>query len=333
VAADFPFVMKGVSTLTAGNLCYGETRTVEFPIRVDQSATGGFYQLKVENDYESSSFVQFSGSSTLNLFVSGRPVINALIVNSVPLDVYAGDTATITVKIDNVGSYDARTLNAMLTAKAPIEAKWAKSEASIPLLAPKDSRTADFSVEVPKDAESGNYPLNLIVSYLDENLAEKTVVFDLGLVVRKKALFETSDGGSDRLYANTNSAAVKIQLENTGTDTARKLTARILPTFPFSTDGSVRYVEELGPGKSAPLAFTVDVDKDANPGEYSLDLLVDFEDAQGKKFQDTAKVALVVLKKSLFRAVFLDYWFFWAIIVIAAAIIAFRKMRKKQHKK
>jgi len=88
----------------------------------------------------------------------------------------------------------------------------------------------------------------------------------------------------------------------------------------------------LQQGQSSPVTFTIGIDKDATPGTYGLDLLVDYEDAQGKKLQDTAKVSLTVIQKNIFRQVFMDYWFIWVIVLIAAAVILIRRAKAKKKK-
>jgi len=56
---------------------------------------------------------------------------------------------------------------------------------------------------------------------------------------------------------------------------------------------------------------------------------VQYEDSHEKKFQDTAKVALEVRSKSLFRAVFIDYLAVWIMALAVALIVVLRKMVKK----
>jgi len=325
IEAGFPFIMKGVTNIPEGDLCYGSNKIVNFPLKIDPTASGGFYQIKVINNYESTGYIQFSTSNTLNVFVEGSPEINANIINSEPIDIYPGDTGTLTVKIENDGSFQAQSLSAVMKASDPIEVKWSKSFGSIEVLEPRQSKTIDFSIEVPKNAEAKKYPLSMMLEYYDENKVKQSKNFNFDLYVKKKAQFDTSDDGSDSLYANQNLRHVKILLKNIGTDDARKIKAKILPQFPFSTDGSVRYIEFLGVDKSEPVDFHLDVDKDASSGKYALDLLVDFEDAQGKKLQDTAKVVLVVKPKGILRGVFLDYWILWIIVLVLAGFIARKK--------
>ena len=325
LSSGFPFIMRGTSTFYAGQLCAPDAKAVDIPMRVDPTASGGFYQVEITNSYETATGVQFSSSSTLNLYVNGTPDISAYVVNSDPVDVYPGDTGTLTVNIQNNGNFQAESVTALLKAPSPLEVKWSKSFNTISLLAPKDAKTVDFAVEVPKNGEAKTYALSLEVTYLDENKQTQHKIVEIPFGVKKKAQFE-AQSSSGAFYSNQNGRHAEVLLKNTGTDAALKVRARIIPMFPFSTDGSVRYVDALVPGSSAPVDFRVDVNKDAKPGKYVVDLLVDFEDAQGKKFQDTTQAALVVNPKGLLRAVFMDYWVLWLI----AAVIALLVIRKRQ---
>lgn len=327
--ASFPFIMAGVSTVRAANLCTNSTTTVNFPMRIDPTATGGTYQLVITNDFETPTLAQFSSSYTINLFVEGTPEINAHIINSNPLDVYAGDTATVTVSIENDGSFQAQSVTASIKADSPLDVNWAQSFSPIGLLDSKQSKTADFSIEVPKDADAKDYNLYLELKYKDENLVSHTKNLTFVFHVKKKALFETSDG-SEALYRNQDSRIVHLKLNNTGTDAAHKIKIKLLPQFPFSTDGSVRYVDLLEPGQSATIQLTINVDKDATPGKYGLDLLLDFEDEQGKDLQDTATTIFIVRQKPIFRVVFIDYWFLWLIALFIITFINRKRISKKK---
>jgi hypothetical protein len=329
VQASLPFIVDGLSSISVGDLCSVSKKVVTVPIKVDPTSSGGSYQLIISNNYESATSAQFSSSSTLNIYVSGSPVINVYIISSNPIDIYAGDTGTITVSIQNDGTFQAQSVNANLKADKPLEVKWSKSMSSISLLEAKQARTADFVIEVPKNAEAKGYNLKLEVQYLDENLVLQKVTFPLTFQVQKKAMFELNISGNQKLYQNQNSRIIDLSVKNTGTDTAYKIKTKLLPQYPISTDGSVRYIDMLQPGKTADIKLSVDIDKDGTPGSYGLDVLFDFEDAQGKELQDTAKVSLTIQQKSPLRRIFIDYWFIWLAVIITAVLVAKRKMGKK----
>lgn len=330
IQGGYPFIMKGVSSVPVGSICSGDRLTATVPLSIDPAARGGTYQLIVNIDYETSTLAQFSGSSTINLYVSGSPELTAQIVSSDPLDVYPGDTATLAFVVQNQGTFQAQSVNAELSAQAPIKVIWSKSKDSLGLLDAKQGMNTEFAVEVPKDADSGNYQLSLMLSYLDQNLRSMSKIIKFDMVVKAKALFEAVDDNSELLYKNQNSRLVSYTLKNTGTDTAKKLKVRMLPMYPFSTDGTVRYIDALEPGQEAKVQFMVNTDKSATPGTYGLDLLIDYEDIQGKNFEDTADISLIIHQESLFRAVLINYWYLWSVIIIVALAMFVRKMRKKK---
>jgi len=332
VQASAPFIMRGVSTVPAGELCNNTIEKVDIPLRIDPTATGGFYQLTVTNNYQDLLLNQYVGYSTINLLVNGTPDMNAHITGTNPIDVYPGDTATVTINIQNDGSFQAQSVNATLVSDSPLTVKWSDSFSSFGSINAKDSRNAQFIIEIPKNSTSIEFPMHLTVAYLDQNLEQMTKTFDMIFYAKNKALFSASDAGSNTLYPNANSKVVSLSLKNTGTDVAKKIRIRIEPQFPFSTDGSVRYVESLAPGETTPINLVMNVDKDATIGQYSLNMIMNYEDAQGKQLQDTTEISLTITQKGFFTAVFLDYWFIWALAIVIAIIVISRK-RKAAKKK
>ncbi|MFH0978746.1 MAG: COG1361 S-layer family protein [Candidatus Woesearchaeota archaeon] len=331
--AGFPFIMNGLSTILVGDLCDSSPKEVDFPMKIDPSATGGFYQITVTANYETTSFVALSNSQTVNFLVNGSPNINSYITNSIPVKVYPGDSAKITVTVENDGSFDAQSVNAMLTSDNEIEVSPLNSLGAIGLLPAKQSKNVDFTVDVPKNAKGTSYPLNLKISYLDEQLNEKMKFSTINFQVQKKAMFNTTETGSQSLHPNDNSRTVKLLITNKGTDSAHRIQAKLIPQFPLSTDGSTRYIDQLNPGESSSAEFIVNVDKDGTAGTYGLDMLLDYEDNQGKSMQDTATVSITVQPKGLIRTVFINFWYLWAIAIILAGIVFLRKSRQQKKKK
>lgn len=327
VEASTPFIMKGVSTSRINELCQGEQAIVDIPMKIDPTATGGTYPLTVSNSYETATYTEYSSTDTINIFVNGKPDINAYVTSSEPVDVYPGDTATLTFTIENDGTFQAQDVTANLTVDEPLIAKWSNKFATLGVLDARQGENVQFIVEVPKDAKIQDYPMHLAVEYYDENHELQTKEFTNMFYVKNKALFETSDAGSDKLYPNKDSSIVRLTLKNTGTDIAEKIKVKIQPQFPFSTDGSVRYIERLAPGESAPIEFMVSVDKDGTVGTYGLDMILSFEDAQGNTLQDKVSVPFILRNKNIFRAVFIDYWFLWVIIIIVALIVIRRRVK------
>ena len=332
VQASSPFVTDFSPTTYPTDIC--DHDNIEIPLRLDPNAVGGTYPLTLTVSYtDDNSTNVYTFTNSMNLLVRGNSLLNAHIVNSNPINVYPGDTATISVLIENDGTFQATNINGVLTANQPLEVKSAQSYFSIGTLQPKQSYIATFSIEVPKDVDAIAYPLILSIRYSDARDTQSRTI-PLFFQVKKKAIFKTIDAGSDILYKNDNNKIIRLKITNTGTDIAKEIKVQIQPQFPFTTDGSMKYIDELLPGQSNIIEFAINVDKDATIGNYGVDLILDFKDPDGNLLQDSSTAHLQIQNKGFFRAVFIDYWYLWLIALLIIILIVIRIIRRrKSHKK
>ena len=318
VAPLSPIGVKGPDTRFLGSICQKDgAKNVTFTLLADQSATLSNNPVTVSAAYESEYAAPYATSQTANVRIQGAAQLRAQVTGSNPLDVHPGDTAAITVTLDNVGSAKAQAISATLAAPAALTVKANAATQVVNELAAKKSTGLSYSVFVPEAAAAKDYALTLKVRYVDEYGQKQSADLPVTLSVRAKALFEaqTHDG---RLFVGSNNVNVQFAIKNTGSAPAKKLRVKLVPQFPFSTDGSQRYVETLAPGATETADFTVSVDKEAALGHYALQLQASFEDEQGQSLSDTIDVTLTVPPKDLFIAVFVDFWFVWAILAIVA---------------
>jgi hypothetical protein len=203
--------------------------------------------------------------------------------------------------------------------------KWAGQTQEIGQIAARGSASATFNVEAPKDMRAGAYPFNVMLDYTGEDRKAGTASFNFEIPVKQKADFEASFSSPALLPGGKKEVA--ITLSNTGSQDAERLKVRIKPLFPFSTDGTVRYVESLPKGGSANLTYVITVDKDATAGEQVLSFLVDFEDPMGKKFSDTTDFSIPVRSATLTDDV-AGLWYVWALLAAVALYAVFGRKRK-----
>jgi hypothetical protein len=230
------------------------------------------------------------------------------------VDIYPGDSAQIAVTFVNTGSSPVQSAQASANSSG-VEVKWAGSTQSIGQIGPRSSAIAIFSIEAPKNMSAGSYPLHVRLDYVSENKSLGSSDFSFLVPVKPKAEFEAHEATDSLLPGQQKQ--VQIQLTNTGSEAAHKVQARIRPLFPFSTDGTVRYIESLAPGKSVNLTYDITVDKEATSGQQLIGMLVNFEDPQGKKFSDSADFAMDVKTPTLQD----DIYGFWYVGVIAVVLV------------
>ncbi|MFH0926997.1 MAG: NEW3 domain-containing protein [Candidatus Micrarchaeota archaeon] len=326
----YPMSLQGPDTQYAESLCstdWPDGGYFSFLIPIDPLAQSGTYPITLSTTYEKR-FSKFSESNTLNIRVGGDPSFDAVVSSSNPQDIYAGDSATITITLHNAGSSQAQSVFATLSAPPELEVKWAGQTQSLGSISSRSSANAQFLIEAQKNAPAGNYPLTLNLQYQKEDKGAANASFTFMLPIKPKAEFDANALVDSPLSAGED-RTVHINFTNTGSKEARHIKVSIKPIYPFSTDGTVRYIESLMPGQSADIVYEIHTDKDGNDGDEALSLVENFEDSQGKKFSDTQDFMLPVRTKSLIDKA-LEFWYFGALIVLLGGVIIAKKRRAKK---
>jgi hypothetical protein len=234
----------------------------------------------------------------------------------------------VTLMLYNNGSDRAQAVQVALNAPAGIDAKWSTRVQELGTILSQGSSQPKFAVEVDKNAAPGSYTLDLAVNYSSSSGANSTYDFPFVLVVKPKAGF-TAEGSQVPLYVGE-TQDTQITIKNTGTQEARKLKVKIQPMFPFSGDGTVRYIDSLAPGEEANLGYSISVDNTAEVGSsQTLGILVDYEDPQGNKLSDSADFSLSVTSRT-FEEKFEALWYVWVLIGLIVVIIMVRRLRAKK---
>lgn len=329
LAVSYPLSIDGPDTHYLGDLCTNDPdnkSTTSFILPVDPLAQVGTYQVLVGSKYQKL-FETFSDSNTINVRVGGVPSFTASVVSSNPIDIYPGDTAFVTVAFQNNGSGAVDSARATFNASNGIEVKWAGQTQEIGQISPRGSSSATFEIEPLKSLQPGTYHLYATLDYVSQDRTNGNANFTFNIPISKKAEFSVSYGNSSLLSGND--MPVRLTLYNTGSDEAKNLKVSISPVYPFSSDGTVRYIDSLQPGRSAELDYTVHVDKDAIGGDELLTLLINYNRPNGQSVSDTADFSLPVSKKSLTDSL-TDLWYLWvALAVIIIFFIARNRLRKK----
>ena len=330
LTVGYPLSILGSDTQYVSLLCAQDPDSkgdVTFYLPVDNLATSGTYPVSVASAYEKR-FTKLTGSNTVNVQVGGEPSFNASVTSSQPVDIYAGDSAKVAVTFQNTGSSMVQSARATATSRG-IEVKWAGQTTDLGSIAARGSATAYFNVEAPKNITAGSYPLDVVISYTSENKSMGNTSFEFMVPVSPKADFAAAS--SSPTLASGEKREVAITLSNTGSQEAKKLKVRIKPMFPFSTDGTVRYLDSLPSGASTNITYLLTVDKDATAGNQLLSFQVDFEDPQGKQMSDTADFALSVRALTIVDQLS-AVWYVWVVLGLVILYMASKRIGKKKEK-
>ena len=328
VAVSYPLSVRGSDTQYMELLCNKDSDaagTFTFHLPVDNLAASGTYPVQVGTTYEKK-FTKLSESNTVNVQVGGVPSFTASVISSNPVDIYPGDTAQVTVSFQNTGPSMAQSARASADSRG-VMVKWAGQTQGIGQISARGSSNAVFSIEAPKDLEDGIYPLNVKLAYSDQYGNNGSTGFTFDVPVKPKADFVADASSADLLPGQKKEVAVAFT--NTGRQEARKVEVRIRAIYPFSTDGTVRYIETLAPGETANLTYAITVDKEATAGRQLVGTIVNFEDPQGRKFSDAADFAMPVRMPTIVEEI-IAYWYLVAAGVAVIALVVSKGGAKKK---
>jgi hypothetical protein len=316
--------VSGLDTQYFDSLCLGDPDgTVSFIIPVDSLAQSGTYPVTIVTNYQKD-FDKFTSSNTINIVVLGTPSVLASVTSSNPVDLYPGDTGSVTVTFQNNGTGKIESGHVSFNAPPGLEIKWAGQGQNIGEIPAHGSTSVTFNVEALKNISSGNYPISAELQYTGDNTPSATQQFAFIMPVKAKAEFAASRVNNSILTAGED-FEIQVSITNTGAQDAKKLRIRISPVYPFSTDGTQRYIESLAPGQTQNLTYLIHVDKDATQGQQMSGLIIDYEDPQGNSFADTEYFPMSVNALTLMDQL-VSYWYVFAIIALIIAYIVIRRI-------
>ncbi|AXG07282.1 hypothetical protein DU500_13085 [Haloplanus rubicundus] len=298
-ATDAELLIEGSDQLTPrtnglslGTLAPGETATAAFRVGVAETESTDTYAVPFRLRYEDSNgVVRESQVRTGRVTVADAPTFD---LSATTTDLYVDSTGAVTLSVTNTGDRPVTNARALLAPMEPFSPL--STSASLGTLAPGETATAKFKLEVADRAIAQDYPLEFTVAY--EDAYRETVESDpltVPVTVGPEMTVDTS--GSPTVAAGS-TETIEVTITNTGEGTMTDAVARINANTPFETDDDTAYVGELGPGESTTVTFTVSVDGAATPKTYSLDTTVKYDNSFGRTVvTDVEPTAVEVTEK------------------------------------
>jgi hypothetical protein len=209
-----------------------------------------------------------------------------------------------------------------------------------------------FTIKIGEHAPSGQYPLNLNLSYdYQDNVrvyasalvtsgssptlanfresyiyqnANQTV--PINIVVKKQADFEILNSSS-KMAAGDKKSSVLVAYKNIGDDPIKDAVARLSIFKPFSSTDDQAFIGTLQPGESKNVVFRLDVDSDATPKDYGINSEIKYTDVNGDTvISESMKIPVTV--KAASASLLLPA----AVVIIIIVAIGGFMYRKKQKK-
>jgi|APHM01.1.fsa_nt_gi S-layer domain len=158
LGGDLPVASSGTSTRNLETLGPEEVTSLNYSIRVDESAEPGVFKIPVDVTFENKAGTEFEQSTTTGLVVGGAPVLDPGLSLDDPL--VPGSTREVTLRLVNKGSGPADYVTLGLEESDSYDLIGSKT-VYIGNMDPDDFQTASFKVHLSENASSLEMPLEL----------------------------------------------------------------------------------------------------------------------------------------------------------------------------
>lgn len=245
--------------------------------------------------------------------IQKRPQIS--IGKQLPDSVTPGDTFNATVTLENTGQLAASNLIISINSSTPSITPKTPSTYHIERLGQGERQTIAMDFSTDKNAPLGLRPVNLAIEYQEPDGSPRRQIETLGVNIRGKAQVDISQITTDpaRIQKGDQFTLI-IRIENTGTDDARSVNAKIEIPLPGTKEA---FVGKIEPGNDAPAPFNLQADRS---GEIPYTLTIQYEDDYGRGEEveelhmnvygngnSSLVIGVVVL---LIAAGIIGYWYF-----------------------
>ena len=303
-AGDAPVTVKSDPRMI-GEIPGGSTAEMPFIIRINSDAPPGQYNLPVQVGYTYLYFVEQIGNDdaiyhyrtsneTMELPLTIRAEVHPVVIEVIPEDLYSGGEGYVTLKIENTGYLEGQDTVAKISRSGSSPVIPMTSSVYIGDFPPGAIADCRYKVKISGGAGAQSYPLDLVVTYLDQD--KDTVNADVvsaGVPVKGKIEFTVVSPPA--VIKPGDSKTLEVVYENTGAGTVYSAQARLSTTAPFSSTTDTATLGDLAPGERATALFKVSLDKSATIKDFGLDSEVRYRDAIGNNLiSEPLKVQVTV---------------------------------------
>ncbi|MDP7078681.1 MAG: CARDB domain-containing protein [Candidatus Undinarchaeales archaeon] len=266
--------------------------TAAFTGEVLRNAKQGEHSLPLTITWTRDGRTQQLASTVLLGVAPPSPSLSVSAVGSQPPSLRPGEPFTVTLRVVNIGAaphHRALDVVASVASTDALSFHAAGREQGLGILQPGGVATATVAGEVDDNATAGDHtvPVKLVHR-------SGTVEGTITLTIAEVADFAIR-GRNRPLLRDDTRQPVTFVVRNTGTTTAEQVSLTLMASYPITPAGRTAYIPRLPPGEREEVVFHVDVDAEATPQSYPLEVVIAWQEGSERtRRQQTDMVALEV---------------------------------------
>jgi len=293
-SSDIVFGQSGSTSGFVGDWAPGEQRELTFDVTATDSAETRSYALRATVNYDDQDD-DAGQSRPISLGLTPAPETGFTLSN-VSNTLRVGDEGAIRGTITNDGETTVSDAVIQFTTENE-NVNPTEREYSIGNLQPGESTDFQFTVEINEGADAGPRQFSFVTEYRnqdgdqrasDELLTRQTVGRQLDTFAVEVVEGTVQNGGS---------AGMQVRVTNQKNETLTNIDAKLFDEDPITAADSTAFIDELGPGESETINFTVSA-SGASAKSYPLKLDFQYDDEEGDtQVSNTKRVPVQVTEQ------------------------------------
>lgn len=277
-----------------------EFHTLHYKVRVDEDAVEDTYTLRLKRKTAETD-VTVIQKYDIRVGEKNRPEFTLGQLSTSPMKLASDtDEAKISVEIANIGDGSAENVVVEVAFPEGFDPSHSYSyREALGTFGPGMGKTATFYVDIDKDVTGGEHIAKLSINYKesdDKDNEMKNKVIDLLLPLKDKPQFEIESVLTDpEIVMPGDTVELRINLLNAGGTEAESVSVRAFKdsSQPFDLFEKSDFVGKVKPGETGEAILKLNVDNNANPKRYTLDLEIRAIDGEEVIIQEKTMTILV----------------------------------------
>ncbi|MFP4218873.1 MAG: COG1361 S-layer family protein [Salinarchaeum sp.] len=304
-AEDAPITIE-TNQQSIGSISEDAAEDVPINVTVPEDADPGTYEIEAEIDYSYTSRIAPEGGVETELSESTTETIEIEIKDeprfrfeTVDSDVQVGESGTLNVSVENVGSQRATAVDARLTPTGSLIDFGGDDQgtARIRSLAPGESEVAQYDVTVSPDAGAGGYSADGEVEYTDPDgvrSVDDRAALSAGIFPTPERDDFSVEMATDSVTAGE-TVPIEVTVTNNRNERVTDIEGKLFADDPLSSDDDEGFAGALDPGESTTMTFELSADSGATEKVFPVSMDFRYDDAEDdSRVSDTYRVPVQV---------------------------------------
>jgi len=304
-AEDAPITIE-TNQQFIGSITEDAAENVPISVTVPEGADPGTYEIEAEIDYSYTSRIAPAGGVETELSESTTETIEIEIkdeprfrLETVDSDVQVGESGTLNVSVENVGSQRATAVDIRLDPTGSLIdfGGGDRGTARVRSLAPGESETVQYDVTVSPDAVAGGYSADGEVEYTDPDgirSVDDRAALSAGIYPTPERDDFIVEMATDSITAGE-TVPVEVTVTNNRNERVTDIEGKLFADDPLSSDDDEGFAGALDPGESTTMTFELSAASGATEKVFPISMDFRYTDAEDdSRISDTYRVPVQV---------------------------------------